>query len=200
MKGLEAVKGIAPPGTIKTHLPFERAPWNPNSKYIVALRNPKDACVSFYHHTKRLTDFYDYDGDFHDYFRFWIDGDVDYGDYFSHTLSWWKHRNKNNVLLMIFEDIKKDSRAEVLRIAEFLGKEYLDKLKKDNEKVLNKVLEYSSFGYMQSVGGAGHFRKGEVGDWRNHFTKEESDAVDAKFKASFSGTGLDQLWNKELAF
>jgi hypothetical protein len=41
-------------------------------------------------------------------------------------------------------------------------------------------------------------RKGEVGDWRNHFNKTESDLVDEKVEELFSGTGLENLWVEEM--
>ncbi len=41
-------------------------------------------------------------------------------------------------------------------------------------------------------------RKGEVGDWKNHFNKAESDLVDEKVKRLFSGTGLEKLWLEEM--
>jgi hypothetical protein len=41
-------------------------------------------------------------------------------------------------------------------------------------------------------------RKGIVGDWKNHFNREESDLVGEKVKKLFSGTGLQKLWVEEM--
>ncbi len=40
--------------TMKTHIPFNRVPKHPIAKYICLIRNPKDVCVSHYHHAKKL--------------------------------------------------------------------------------------------------------------------------------------------------
>merc|ERR1712018_865412 len=44
------------PRVIKTHLPFEMLPPNllDTCKVIFVSRNPKDCCVSFYHHAKNM--------------------------------------------------------------------------------------------------------------------------------------------------
>lgn len=46
----------------------------------------------------------------------------------------------------------------------------------------------------------GLVRKGQVGDWRNHLSRRQSDRVDAKLQKWFAGTGLDTLWTEELEF
>ena len=35
-----------------------------------------------------------------------------------------------------------------------------------------------------------HMRKGCVGDWKNYFSKEQSDFIDQKYKTYFEGSGL----------
>ena len=37
-------------------------------------------------------------------------------------------------------------------------------------------------------------RKGEVGDWRNYFTEEESKRIDEMLIARGSASGLAKLW------
>ena len=37
----------------------------------------------------------------------------------------------------------------------------------------------------------GHLRKGDVGDWRNHFSSTLSAQFDAEFARRFEGTGLE---------
>ncbi|KAI1287456.1 Sulfotransferase 1A4 [Halotydeus destructor] len=70
------------PFAMKTHLPFHLQPWNPKAKYIVVVRNPKDVCVSYYHHTQ-LFEPYQYQGrSFDDFFEYFITGDIESGSYF----------------------------------------------------------------------------------------------------------------------
>jgi hypothetical protein len=97
--------------------------------------------------------------------------------------------------------MKNNTREALFKIGEFLGQEFVVKLKANNEMLLNKVLEISTVEKMKgSLGPIYKFalRKGIVGDWKNHFTKEGSDLVVEKVRKFFTGTGLQNLWMKEL--
>lgn len=39
------------PGALKIHTRLEHSPYASNAKYVYCVRNPKDCCVSFYHHS-----------------------------------------------------------------------------------------------------------------------------------------------------
>jgi hypothetical protein len=95
--------------------------------------------------------------------------------------------------------MKNNPKEAVLKIAQFLGEEFVVKLKENNELVLNKVIESSTVDVMKFTNNFDDsVRKGVVGDWRNHFNKAESDLVDEKVKELFSGTGLEKLWIEEM--
>ncbi len=133
------------------------------------------------------------------YFNSWINGDIPYGDYFEHILSFWSHRFDDNFTFLVYEHIKNNSKEAVLKIAEFLGEEFVLKLKANNEFLLNKVIENSTVDAMKSTMNFDILvRKGIVGDWKNHFNKEESDLVDEKVVKLFSGTGLEKLWAEDM--
>lgn len=138
--GAEGARAMPRPGAIKTHLPFNKQPYSPKAKYIYITRNPYDCCVSFYYHTKNFPLYMFEEGTFDQFFDMFVEGKVDYGDYFDHILSWYEHRNDDNVFFVTYEQLKKDTPAVVLKIADFLGKEqYGDKLRQQPE-VLQKVL------------------------------------------------------------
>ncbi|GFX99625.1 sulfotransferase 1C2 [Trichonephila clavipes] len=124
MTGAKIAESMKRPGAIKLHLPHHLTPWSPDSKYIFVARNPKDCCVSFYHHTERTPGYRFQGGEFDDYFELFINGEVDFGDYFDTLLSWYEHRNDPNVLFITYEQLKKDPRTYILKIAEFLGNQY----------------------------------------------------------------------------
>lgn len=149
MSGAEAAETMKRPGAIKLHLPFHLTPWSPQAKYIFVARNPKDCVVSFYHHTKNLQGYKFENGKFDDFFELFMNGKVDFGDYFDTLLSWYEHRNDPNVLFITYEQLKKDTKTYVLKIAEFLGQKYKDMLIQD-ENILNNVIKYSSFDYMKT--------------------------------------------------
>nr|XP_037285566.1 sulfotransferase 1C2-like [Rhipicephalus microplus] len=148
--GAEGARAMPRPGAIKTHLPFHRVPYSAKAKYIYVTRNPYDCCVSCYYHTKTFLSII-FDGTFDEFFEIFVDGKVDYGDYFAHLLSWYKRRSDSNVLFLTYEDLKRDLRGSVLKIADFIDKQqYGDKLRKQPE-LLSKVLDSVSLDAMKKV-------------------------------------------------
>lgn len=195
---------------IKLHLPFELSPKHPTAKYIVVMRNAKDTCVSSYHHQKMYQIYGIGDMDFHSFFKFWIAGETEAGDYFDFNLSWWNHRKDPNVLILMYEEMKTDASANIVRIAEFLGQGYADMLTANENQILKQIVQETSFeatkkqladsGFDGKGGEADFARKGIIGDWRNHFTDEESRIVDQKFHRKWDGTGLEKMWDKYCIF
>ncbi|KAG8197634.1 hypothetical protein JTE90_001564 [Oedothorax gibbosus] len=148
MTGAEAALTMKRPGALKVHLPFHLTPYSPETKYIFVARNPKDCCVSLYHHTKNIPIFEFTEGDFDDFFEVFIEGETDFGDYFDNLLSWYEHRNDPNVLFITYEQLQEDIRTNVLKIAQFMGSQYKEALDKD-EKILKDVILNSSFKFMK---------------------------------------------------
>lgn len=140
--GEEGINQMHHPYVIKTHLPFTRIPCDHNAKYVCVIRNSKDVCVSIYHFfTKSL------DGElskttFDKMFENFIDGTGHYGDYFEHLRSVWDHKDKDNVFLVSYEEMKQDLSSVILRLCRFLNIEL-------NEDLMKRVLTCSSFDYMK---------------------------------------------------
>jgi hypothetical protein len=139
LTSMEIVHHMQSQRYIKTHLPFELLPREMKSgekspKVIYVARNPKDVCVSFYHH-KVLTEAYE--GSVDDFVDEFVD-DVsksklllrffrilsffknsqnnnanffftigNYAPYWSHVREFWKRRHQPNILFITFEDMKK---------------------------------------------------------------------------------------------
>lgn len=145
--------------------------------------------------------------DFHEFFKYWMRGEVECGDYFDWCLSWWEHKDDPNNLFILYEDMKSDPHKEIMRMAAFIGREYAEKLSANNNKILEKIVKETSFSETKeqliksSANQSGetsvnvNARKGIIGDWKNHMNDHESLFVDQKFHQKFSGTGLDVLWN-----
>lgn len=137
------------PGALKTHLAFHKHPYSEDAKYIYITRNPYDCCVSFFHHTRKFPMYHFEDGTFDEFFEYFLEGNVDFGDFFEHLLSWYEHRNDPNVLFLTYEALKADTKSWILRIADFLGEEYGSKLRHD-DALLEKILEMTSLESMKS--------------------------------------------------
>ena len=121
---------------------------------------------------------------FDDFFELFLRGDVAYGCYMHNVLSWWRLRHRPNVLLLTYESMHADLPAVVRRVATFLGKEL-------TEPQVAAIAEHCQFRRMASnpstnaaqmskvAGETDFMRKGQVGDWRNYFSEEQSRRMDA---------------------
>lgn len=203
--GKDAVLALAKPRVIKTHLPYDMLPKSQEAKYIYVARNPKDCCVSFYYHTKGFSRHYDFaDGKFDDYFDLFLAGEVDFGDYFNHLLSYLPHKNDSNMLFLLYEEMKLDIRECIRKMGQFLGGPF--RQSSEDASILEKIVENSEFKTMKSTpslwssdqikGSPGFIRKGETGDWRKHFTDEQTKLLDEKFKLKLEGTEAYHFWDK----
>ncbi|XP_077512424.1 sulfotransferase ssu-1-like [Amblyomma americanum] len=149
--GAEGARKLHRPTAIKTHLPYFKLPYPAKAKYIYVTRNPYDCCVSYYHHLRAMPWHRFAEGTFDELLDMFIEGKVDYGDYFDHLFSWYEHRDDPNVLFLTYEEVKKNARSCVLSIADFLGKqEYGDRLR-TNPEYLETVLSGISFETMKKL-------------------------------------------------
>ncbi|KAK8756155.1 hypothetical protein V5799_001143 [Amblyomma americanum] len=137
-RGAEGAKHPSRNGPLLTHLPpcvFQPVK---GSKYIYVARNPNDCAVSFYHFLNgfQQRDFVDFD----EFLTLFLSGKVPYGDYFDHLLFWYGRREDSNIHFVTYEQLKQDTREEVLKMADFLGAEHGTALRQD-ETLICKVLE-----------------------------------------------------------
>ncbi|KAF4082877.1 hypothetical protein AMELA_G00133580 [Ameiurus melas] len=159
------------------------------TKMLVVFRNPKDTVVSYYHFMNKnpvLPKAESWDKFFSDF----MSGEVGWGSYFDHALAWEKHMDDPNVLIVTYEELKENLNEGVKKITDFFSFRLTD----EQVKV---IAEESTFSAMQSSSMSSHgkfgnvfFRKGEVGDWKNHFSEAQSKQMDEEFKKKLSGTKL----------
>ncbi|XP_070386016.1 sulfotransferase 1C2-like isoform X1 [Dermacentor albipictus] len=137
-------------GPIMSHFPFSVLRPVDCAKYIYVARNPYDCAVSFYHFMKGLTPRTVTDVSFEKFLSFYLKGKVLYGDYFGHLLPWYEHRGAQNTLFITYEQLKADTRSQVLKIADFLGEEHGTALRKDDD-LLQRVLHACSLESMKAI-------------------------------------------------
>ena len=127
---------VAEPRVFKSHVKHDEIP--KGARYVVAVRDPKDALVSNYHFLEgwlfepgsvSLTEF------IHGLIRW------DFRGYWRFLGSWWPHRHDAEVLMLCFEDLKQDLPQAVRLIARFIGCEADDSL-------LQLVVRQASFEFM----------------------------------------------------
>lgn len=192
---IEFLKTLKGRRLFTSHLPLQLMPRSKDShaKYIYVARNPKDVAISTYFHDQSKAG---YEGSWAEHFQLFLRGDTYFGSYFDHVLGWWQaSQNDSNILFLKYEDMKKDSAGNVAKIAAFLNIPA-------GSQLIDKVVELSSFGAMtsnqntnfdwipQKADKPKHFRKGDIGDWRNHFSAEQSQQMDTLFLEKIKDTGL----------
>jgi sulfotransferase len=201
--GASAITAMAAPRLVKTHLPLAIMPLRDEPRYVYVARNPFDSAVSFFHHTRGFPRHYDFaNGTFDEFFECFITGHVDFGDYFDHLLPWIAASNAPNVLFLTYEALLEDTAAGVRRIAAHLGGRPAAAAR--NPDVLAAVLAHSGFDAMcrdqqrwssaRPAGMPAFVRRGQVGDWRRHFSDVQARRLAARFRARTQGSAAATLW------
>ncbi|XP_065281854.1 amine sulfotransferase-like isoform X2 [Dermacentor albipictus] len=90
------------------------------------------------------------DVSFEKFLSLYLEGKVLYGDYFDHLLPWYEHRGAENILFITYEQLKADTRSQVLKIADFLGEQHGTALRKDDD-LLQRVLHACSLESMKAI-------------------------------------------------
>ena len=193
-----------------THLPWDLLEANGKAKYLVILRNPKDVCVSRYVLKQKRGKLIPGINNFHDFVSdFFCDNKYPeyHGNYFEYTRDYWQHRSDPNFTVLIYEDMKRNPRKAIEKIAEFLGPKYKQKLSdivsdsedSNSETLLDRIVRLSDISAMKPVHQYDkRINKGVVGNWRKYFSKDESDLIDQRVVEEWMGTGLEMLWQKEM--
>lgn len=133
------------PRLFKTHCTAEQTPGIGTASIILTVRDPRECCVSFYHHLMNMTDSArDMTGHQRPAsFTAHVDNWLGSAAWFRNVKSWWPYRDHEKVLLLRYKDLKRDLGAVVDQIAAFLGWEL-------NPEQKAKVLKYSSFDWMKA--------------------------------------------------
>uniref|UniRef100_A0A023GLK9 Putative sulfotransferase n=1 Tax=Amblyomma triste TaxID=251400 RepID=A0A023GLK9_AMBTT len=146
-------KASTPVRTFCTHLPPRREKINSEAKYIYVARNPWDVCVSLYHHVNNLSIYRFDEGTFDDFLEVFLTGELGYGDYFEHVTAGYSLKDEPNLFFVTYEQLKKDTRNTVLRLARFIGERYGKMLEDDDrgKRMLAQLLEASSAENMKKI-------------------------------------------------
>ncbi|MFW6093838.1 MAG: sulfotransferase domain-containing protein [Pseudomonadota bacterium] len=192
---------------IKTHLPVDALVFSPKAKYIYIGRDGRDVVWSMYHHHSTANAAWyaalnDTPGrvgppiapppaHVRDFWRMWMDENGEpWWPFWENVRSWWAIRDLPNVLLVHFEDLKRDLPGEMLRIADYLGVTL-------DDATWNRAVEHCTFEWMKQHadrtvplggifwdGGATTFiNKGVNGRWRDVLTDAECAEYEARAEA-----------------
>ncbi|XP_046322300.1 sulfotransferase 2A1 isoform X1 [Marmota monax] len=191
------------PRLMSSHLPFHLFPkslFTSKAKVIYIMRNPKDVLVSGYYH-RSMMKLCKQPESLEQYFQWFIQGNSEcsshtlpYGSWFEHIRGWMSMRDRENVLLLSYEELQKDPRSTIERICQFLGKklspEELDSVLKNSSFQVMKQNKMSNYEILPEALFTKPFlitRKGISGDWKNHLTVAQAEAFDKVYQEKMAG-------------
>ncbi|XP_012787990.2 sulfotransferase 2A1-like [Sorex araneus] len=187
-RGFKLLKDEKGPRFMRSHLPIQFLPksfFNAKVKVIYVIRNPRDVIVSGHLFWKGITYVQEAES-MEQYFDWFLEGNVLYGSWFDHTHGWMPLRDRENFLLLSYEELKRDTKRIIQKICQFLGMEL-------GPEALDSVLENSSFEAMKRNKMSNYslldgitfdlkispmMRKGVAGDWKNHLTVAQAETFD----------------------
>ena len=190
------------PRAFKSHFPYDVMPCGPpnvtSGKYIYVVRNPKDVFVSYYTHASNIRTVPQQVLEQDVYFKRFLQGEVSYGNYFDHVLSWWAHKDDENVLILKYEDMKRDLPSAVATIAKFIGQDI-------SKELVEEIAHRTTFENMKKDSSANYewmnhihrdnlnpyVRKGEVGGWKDCITSEQAAVLDSDYEKRLKAAGLN---------
>ncbi|CAN7004831.1 unnamed protein product [Brassica rapa subsp. trilocularis] len=125
-----------------------------------------------------------------------------YGPIWDHVLSYWRGslEDPSHVLFMKYEEMKEEPCVQLKRLAEFLGCPFTEE--EEESGAVDKILELCSLRSLSDleINRTGktsngvdykfYFRKGEVGDSKNHLTPEMESKIDMIIEEKLKGSGL----------
>lgn len=191
---------------------------NNNVKYIFITRDFRDVVWSFYNHftnSKIPLDTNDHVGmklkKSNDHYEFWkniIDHDhlfektKQYSiiwSYFNTVKTWLNENHRDNVLILHFNDLKKDLKGHIHKISDFLGYKY-------NNDVINKIYQKCTFEWMKNNHhkvapnnfahrNSNFINKGTNKRWANTLTNNDIDEYNRIIKKFFDENTINWIEN-----
>ncbi len=184
---LQQFAELPDPRIFKTHCTAEQTPGIDRVNIILSSRDPRDCCVSMYHHILNMTEAtraqtgIPCPQSFDQHVEQWLSG----GAWYRNIKSWWPYHDHPNVLWLRYQDMKHDLAACMNQIIDFLKWQITTEQKA-------RALEQSSFEWMKQhdekfsrqdstdkpLFKPGQFiRKGEVGSHQKMMTTEQEERI-----------------------
>jgi estrone sulfotransferase len=198
------------PRSIKTHLPWHLLPDqlknSLDTKIVYTLRNPKDQVISYYHYCLLCNQI---DATLEEFIDAFLDGHIVYGSSAKHMLEFYKRRDQPNILMVKYEDMKRDLPSVIRRCAD-----HLEITRKLTNEDIDNLCDYVKFERMEKNSSVNleaflfadptakekidlevyskmkFIRKGQVGGWQNYLSPALNDRLDKWIAENFDGTGL----------
>ncbi|XP_019167053.1 PREDICTED: flavonol sulfotransferase-like [Ipomoea nil] len=200
-----------------THLAYPSLPEQIRSsssscRIVYVFRDPKDVFVSFRHYHNKLRPKESSSSSFslQEAFDQFSRGASPFGPYWDHFAGYYKASIQfpNKVFFVRYEDLKTEAVFHVKRLAEFVGWPFSEE--EEKEGAVQKIIDFCSFeklsnlevnkngsfirnletGRMARFINHAYFRKGEIGDSKNHLSEEMREILDQITQDKFNEIGL----------
>ncbi|OMO72984.1 hypothetical protein COLO4_27325 [Corchorus olitorius] len=213
-----SIETLSSPRFLSSHLPFSLFPKSmtmaaassspcDGGRFVYICREPKDVLVSMWHYMNKLRGRVAEELpplSLEQAFDLFCKGVTFSGSYWDHVLEYWKAslESPNKVLFLKYEDLKREPSGNVRKLADFLDLPF--SVEEENEGMVEKIVELCSFENLSNLdvnkngktpgkhpgANSDFFRKGQIGDWRNHLTPQMIEVLDKTTKEKFQDTGL----------
>ncbi|KAJ1272852.1 hypothetical protein BS78_06G234200 [Paspalum vaginatum] len=208
----------AAPRLVSTHLPYSLLPRRARAadgaggcQIVYICRDPKDTLVSLSHFDAGVKWPSQAEGgtaamEFEEAFKLYCQGQCGLGPQWEHVREYWEasKRSSGSVLFLKYEEMLQDPAGNLRKLAEFMGCPFTPA--EEDAGVVRAILELCSLDkqrnlpvnrtgvYKRYTGGTidnrFFFRKGAVGDWRNHITPEMAARLDGVVEEALKGSGF----------
>jgi hypothetical protein len=181
---------------IKTGIDAPFVPYGEQATYVTVLRDPKDVFVSMYHFVFTVFDLFD-DITLEQWLALYLGPEFPGGSWARHAASWWALRERPNVRVLAFADMRRDLPGAVRSVAEAMRVELTD-------AEVARVAELCSFEHMQRNDAkfapprmlftrrrVTMVRAGKVGGSGELLTRQQQASIDARFQAELRALGSD---------
>nr|GME03735.1 flavonol sulfotransferase-like [Ipomoea batatas] len=195
--------------------PHELVHWleirSSSCRIVYVFRDPKDVLVSYWHFFNKMRPKESSSISLQEAFNQFTRGASPYGPYWDHVTSYYKASIQfpNKVFFVRYEDLKTETVFHVKRLAEFVGWPFSEE--EENEGVVQKITDLCNFdklsnlevnkngslligklptGRTVSIINNAFFRKGEIGDPKNHLSEEMRETLDQITDDKFNEVGL----------
>ncbi|KAL6853417.1 hypothetical protein ACP4OV_019446 [Aristida adscensionis] len=207
---MDELEALPSPRLLSTHLPYTLLPESitgdhSGCRIVYICRDPKDTLVSLWHFTKELAAAAAVDAgsfSFQELFELFCEGRCSNGPPWSHILQYWVEsvRRPDKVLFLRYEEMLRKPESNLIKLAKFMGCEFSNE--EQQAGVVGAILELCSLDRLKNmevnrngrtrlgVKNESFFRKGVVGDWRNHMTPEMARRLDKIVHDTLDGSGF----------
>jgi hypothetical protein len=181
---------------IKTAIDAPFVPYREHATYVTVIRDPKDVFVSTYHFIFGVFDLFD-DITLEQWLALFLSPRFPGGSWARHAASYWAWRERPNVRVLLFSEMKRDLAGAVRRVAEAMGVSLTD-------AELARVVERCSFDSMKrneprfapprmlfTRQHGTMVRAGKVGASGELLTREQQLAIDGHFRSELERLGSD---------